>query len=707
MKRSLIRILILIALAAVSLQRTTAQPLDLSLYTTAGAGFYTNTFDSLGYSTNQTLDGTPSGTPGYLGGEWECYINATANYFGQPATGTPSATGPGIMNNWTNPFVGGYFNYASYSSYLSNNPYTVAGTNLYYTNNALAGGTNLYGVILDPTYQTNEPNRCLGIRQVGTANDPGASFVIKLANTLPYYNFKLSFDWMNLDPRSPRTTTWRLQYGVADPVVGVPAAFQDIVVLGNPIVNNPGSNHWRSFHNVTIPNGTINNYDGQVWLRIVTLTTSVGTGNRETFAIDNFGLTWQTGNPGCTPATNAVAVTPPQSPVYSNSTVSFSVSSAGQQPLFYQWLFNGTAIENVFPSQILYGSYRSSILTLQNITPDNQGDYSCIVSNVCNSVVYSNLSPSAFLAVSNVQSANLGYLRTLTDSNNNYSSTASLSTLWQVTGIITTVTNTTSGNTASYYIQDDTGGMNLFVTGGQTFRPQIGDEVTTVGFLSTFQGNLELEADLTGQNNATSVQILSNNIAGYPVAKMLDWATEFGPNVTNRFVEQGSGGVGSKKGSICILPDVYFGTNAGHVITGNYYVYVTSATGVGGWVYFWGGFDQDLVSNTIPSFAYSVQGPMFANIVTGGGSFWSGIGVSKWADVVTTPLIVQASWVQNKPQLTWTAVPQTYSYSVRAATSVTGPYNPIATGLKFPDANGIYTDSSASGSQKFYRVTSP
>jgi hypothetical protein len=311
------------------------------------------------------------------------------------------------------------------------------------------------------------------------------------------------------------------------------------------------------------------------------------------------------------------------------------------------------------------------------------------------------------MAVSNVASVGLGYLRTLVDTNNNYAPTVPVSDLFQVTGIITTVTNTTSGLTASYYIQDDTGGMNLFVTGGQTFRPQIGDEVTAVGYVNSFQGNLELEADLTGQNNATSVQVLSNNIASYPVAKTLNWGTEFGPNLTNNLVELGSGGVGSKKGSICILPDVYFGTNAGHVITGNYYVYVTNSAGLGGYVYFWGGFDQDLVSNTIPAFAYSVQGPLFANIVTGGGSFWSGIGVSKWADVVTTPLVVQAAWVTNAPQLTWTAVPQTYSYSVLAATSVTGPYNRIATGLRFLDANGTYTDSIASGSQKFYRVTSP
>ena len=166
-------------------------------------------------------------------------------------------------------------------------------------------------------------------------------------------------------------------------------------------------------------------------------------------------------------------------------------------------------------------------------------------------------------------------------------------------------------------------------------------------------------------------------------------------------------GLGSKKGSICLLRDVYFGTNAGHVITGNYYTYVTNAAGLGGYVYFWGGLDTNLTGYTVPAFAYSVQGPLFANAVAGGGSFWSGIGISKPDDIVTTPLVIEASLAGNAAQLTWTAVPETYSYSVLAAGTVTGPYTPIATGLKFSDTNGIYTDLSATGNQKYYRVTSP
>src|SRR5208282_1908258 len=229
--------LILTTAAAFWLERAAAQPLDLSLYTSAnGAGFYTNNFDTLGYGTNETLDGTPNGQSGYLAGEWTCYIDATANFFGEIASGAPNISGPGIIDTWTDAFIGQFKNFASYFDYIG-------GTN-FYPNNVL---TNLsYGVITNGLYQTNEPNRCLGIRQIGSFGDPGASFTLKLANTAPYENFKMSVDVINLDPTSPRETTWQIQYGIADPTIGVPAAFQNIPGLSSVFANTPGSYHYKT-----------------------------------------------------------------------------------------------------------------------------------------------------------------------------------------------------------------------------------------------------------------------------------------------------------------------------------------------------------------------------------------------------------------------------------------------------------------------------
>jgi hypothetical protein len=700
--------LILTTAAAFWLERAAAQPLDLSLYTSAGgAGFYTNTFDELGYGPNQTLDGTPGGPPGSLAGEWTCYLNATANYFGTIASGAPNGAGPGLIDTWTDPFVGEFKNFASYFDYIG-------GTN-FYPSGVL---TNLsYGVITNGLYQTNEPNRCLGIRQTGSFGDPGASFTLKLLNTAPYENFKMSVDVMNLDPSSPRETIWHIQYGVADPTIGVPAAFQDIPGLSSVFVNVPGSLHYKTIH-ISIPNGTINNIDAQVWIRVVTLATSTTSGNRETFAIDNFGLSWTNGEAGCTPATNAITITPPTAPVYANATVQFTVNEAATQPIYYQWLYEGQDVSQVFPSQVVGYSYRSSILTLQNVTTANNGSYSCIISNVCGGV-YAQTSAPVVLAVTNVPVVSLGYLRTLTDSSNSYAVTTPQSQLWQVTGMITTVTNTTSGNTASYYIQDASGGMNLFVTGGASFRPEIGDVVTAVGYLNSFQGNLELEADLTGQNDATSVQDLSNNIAAYPDAMLLDWPTEFAVGVTNNTVEQGTTnsmgaltGLGSKKGSVCLLTNVYFGTNAGITINGNYYVSVTNASGLNGYLFFWGAFNPDLQGRVLPSFATSVKGVLFANVVSGGGSFWSGLGVSSWSDVLPRDLISIAYSPTNGATLSCTNVPISIlgapytPYSIWASTDLTSTsWTTIATGLT--NVPLYYTDPDTNSAQKFYRLSSP
>jgi hypothetical protein len=74
---------------------------------------------------------------------------------------------------------------------------------------------------------------------------------------------------------------------------------------------------------------------------------------------------------------------------------------------------------------------------------------------------------------------------------------------------------------------------------------------------------------------------------------------------------------------------------------------------------------------------------------------------------VTARLVVHVAWTMSGPQLTWTAVPFTQSYSVLAAPTLDGSFSPIVIGLTFGDANGNYTDTSASGSQTYYRLTSP
>jgi hypothetical protein len=204
---------------------------------------------------------------------------------------------------------------------------------------------------------------------------------------------------------------------------------------------------------------------------------------------------------------------------------------------------------------------------------------------------------------------------------------------------------------------------------------------------------LELEVDLS--NPAQGVAILSNNIAGYPIAKTLSW-DNLAQNGTNTDLNN------NYQGSVVILTGVYFGTNAGTITTnGNYNFVVTNSAGKSARVFLNAAQDMDLTNRTIPSFAYAVQGPLVAS-ATG-----YEVVPTRWADVLTSPLTIAVTHSGTSSTITWTAVPLTYSYTVRAATLAGGPYSPIATGLKFSTTSGTYTDTSAGADQKFYRVTSP
>lgn len=712
MKTPLITGIILAIVAGASLERAAAQPLNLNGYPSMT---YTQTFDTLGFSIAET---NANGSSGALPNEWSVYTNAHPTYPGSIV----SWSAPGLnLNNWTNSFRGGFVNYASYFDY-------VGGTN-WFTNNTpttvnndtgvLPGVAAAFPAITNLLTQTNAVNRALGIRQTGAFGDPFGAFVIKIADTVDFHNFSLALDFLNLDGSAQRTTTWTVDWGIADPVYYVPTSFYPIATY----VNTAGTFHW--FHtNITFPDGTINNVAtpagappnlAAVWIRVTTLTPSSSSGNRESFAIDNVGLSWASGSGGCVAVDGSsgagieaggIISQPSSTSVYSNASATFTVSAAGTSPIFYQWYKDGVGLTDGATgngNSSILGS-RSYQILINSVGPADQGHYSCVISNSCGSTVYVTNSASATFAITNPPAVSIAYLRSLVDSH--YVPTPPTTAFWQITGIITMLTNLTTGNTASYYIQDGTAGINLFVTGGSSFRPNPGDEVTEVGWLTAFGGNLELEADLTGavpNNNATLVQILSNNIANYPVAKILSWPDEFAYGApTNSITET------NKKGSICILTNVYFGTNAGKVLgSTNYFCFITNSAGRFGWIEFFGVSTNSLLGKTLPSFAYSVQGPVIATDTSATiTNQWNVIAMANWQDIVTSPLTLNIARSGNTSTITWTAVPQTYSYSVLAATDVAGPYTAIASNLKFSTTSGSYQDTDAAN-HKYYRVTSP
>ena len=134
-------------------------------------------------------------------------------------------------------------------------------------------------------------NRALGVRQVSPSNsshpnlDPGAAFAVQLANTSGRTAFSLSFKLQSLDTSSPRTTTWSVDYGFGTTPTSFTAAFPTgtLTTGGNTFSNNTVSVNFGS---------ALDNKSTPVWIRVVALAASTGSGNRPSNAIDDFNLTW-------------------------------------------------------------------------------------------------------------------------------------------------------------------------------------------------------------------------------------------------------------------------------------------------------------------------------------------------------------------------------------------------------------------------------
>lgn len=143
-----------------------------------------------------------------------------------------------------------------------------------------ASGNNDQGVA-----QNSAVDRAVGVRQV-TATDPGVAFVFQVANTTGKINFGLDFNLQSLDATSPRTTTWRVDYGLG----ANPSSF--IVPATTGILTTGGSSFTNNPVHVNFGNA-LDNQPGIITIRIVALTGSSGSGNRASTGIDDFTLSWE------------------------------------------------------------------------------------------------------------------------------------------------------------------------------------------------------------------------------------------------------------------------------------------------------------------------------------------------------------------------------------------------------------------------------
>jgi len=320
----------------------TAKTLTVGLVTLLSVLFAGTTAGQLvltGTNYFQDFNGIESGLPD----GWTVRIGATANAVGTIQAWGLASSSP--YSNW----------WANTSGRFGNHASTVSDY-----------GTNFLGTEPTAVQQTNA-NRALGIRQTSSFGDPGAAFVLKIQDTAGRGNFQLSLDLLMLSVQ-PRSTTWTIDYGIGES----PANFIAVATYSDPGVFG------ATRTNISF-GSALDNQTEPVWIRIVALSSSTGSGNRDTFGIDNFSLSWEE----ITQVNPVEIVAHPQSRTNTaGSTAVFTVQATGTGPLYYQWRKDGT---DLFDDGVKILGANLPVLYVSNVLAADIGGYNVVVTNAISS----------------------------------------------------------------------------------------------------------------------------------------------------------------------------------------------------------------------------------------------------------------------------------------------------------------------------------
>jgi hypothetical protein len=393
-----------------------------------------------------------------------------------------------------------------------------------------------------------------------------------------------------------------------------------------------------------------------------------------------------------TPTPPSFTVVPTDTTNTLGTAVTLTASAIGTGPLTYSWSLNSSPISDGGNADgSTFTGTATPVLSIGNIGTNEAGMYTVTVTGGDGAT-----NTSANVTVLPPRTVNISFLRSLEDTNTWL--TTDTTSLFSITGIIINFTNLTGGNTSSYYIEDGTAGINLFVTGATatSFRPQIGDQVTAIGQLSSFNSTLELEVFQT--NPYETVSILSH---GNPLPKPKLYSAIYTNNLPLSE---------AMEGSLVLMTNVYFIPTSSNKFSGG----TMTITNINGQPinFFCSAQNQQTVGQPMPAFAWSVLGVLsqFLNNTANPRNAGYELIFSRISDISTNPppaVTVSETHSGNNTTLTWTAVPYNYAYSVFSSTLVTGPYTPIASGLIFTNTSGTFTDTNAAGGSMFYRVSSP
>jgi hypothetical protein len=139
----------------------------------------------------------------------------------------------------------------------------------------------------DATAQNASVNRSLGIKQTGsTGFDPGPAIIFQINNTTGKTNLALSFLLQSLDDGIGRTTTWQVDYAIDNN----PTSFIPVTTSPSTITTGP------TFGSIPVTinfGNALDNKSDKIWIRIVTLTATTGSGSRAATGIDDVHISWE------------------------------------------------------------------------------------------------------------------------------------------------------------------------------------------------------------------------------------------------------------------------------------------------------------------------------------------------------------------------------------------------------------------------------
>ncbi|HEV2691521.1 MAG TPA: hypothetical protein VG347_01355 [Verrucomicrobiae bacterium] len=319
---------------------TSAGAQALILNTNQGSTVYSQNFDGLGTA-------FPT--------EWSYYKSATATSLGTAVT--PSAA----QLAWSQTS----FLFGNFASTTNNSGTPFVGTEVAATQNAAS-------------------NRSLAVRTTSaTGSDPGTAFVLEIDNTTNLVNFKLDLDFNLLSPQG-RTTIWTVDYGFGSS----PTSFTVADATKNFTAAASPTGVFGTTHKTISFGSALDNNTGPIWIRVVTLAASTGSGSRPTVGIDNVLLSY-TNAP--TVANPVVIISQPHGATNNAGTgASFTVGVTGTAPI-YSWYEILAGVTNQLsdganPSgdgSTISGS-TSATLSLAGIYGGESASYFAVITNSSN-----------------------------------------------------------------------------------------------------------------------------------------------------------------------------------------------------------------------------------------------------------------------------------------------------------------------------------